>query len=349
VGVLSKLFPIEHVKSIEDIDYYRLFRAGFDTFLFDYDFTLAPWGELEIKEETERVFEKLHDMGVKVFIVTNAKRERVEHIKEKFPWIEVYWSVRKPSIERISEILNEKSISPSKCVIIGDLFLTDVLVGNRMGMYTIMVNPQTYSAIRVYKKIVGALSVILYRTFFFLFGWVFRIGALISPNERKDNIRNIDYNSLIKSGFELFIFDFDNTLAPWKSATILKENEEILKELSKKVKVLIASNSSSRRVNTNLDVEIIWRSYKPFASKVKKRIKALGVDYKKVVVIGDQLFTDVLFGNLIGAYTIKVNPIKEEEAIVTKFNRFLEKLFSKVMVQKPKISCKGGKNDDICR
>ena len=348
MGVLSKLFPIEHVKSIEDIDYDRLFRAGFDTFLFDYDFTLAPWGELEIKKETEKIFKKLHSMGVRVFIVTNAKKERVKHIKEKFPWIEVHWSVKKPSIKKISEILSRKNISPSKCVIIGDLFLTDVLVGNRMGMYTIMVNPQTYNAMRLYKKIVGFLSVILYRTLFFLFGWFFRIGALISPNEWKDNVRDIDYDSLIKSGFELFIFDFDNTLAPWKSVTILKENEKLLKKLSKKAKVLIASNSSPRKVNTDLDVEIIWKSYKPFAGKVKKRIKDLKFDHKKVVVIGDQLFTDVLFGNLIGAYTIKVNPIKEEEAIVTKFNRFLEKIFSKVMVQKPEISCKGGKNDDIC-
>jgi len=346
--VLNKLFPIEHVKSIEDIDFDRLFRAGFNTFLFDYDFTLAPWGELELKREVEEIFKKLHKMGARVFIVTNAKRERVEHIKEKFPWIEVYWNMKKPSIKEISEILSEKNVSPSNCVIIGDLFLTDILVGNRMGMYTIMVNQQVYKAVKVYKKIVGALSVILYRTLFFLFGWFFRIGALISPNEWRNSVRDIDYDSLIKDGFKLFIFDFDNTLAPWGSTFILKENEKILDELTKKVKVLIASNSLPKEVNTNLNVEMIWKSYKPFAGKVKRRIKAMGIDYKKVVVIGDQLFTDILFGNLIGAYTIKVKPINNEEAIVTKINRFLEKAFSKVLVRKPKLSHEGGKKDDIC-
>ncbi|MCD6450129.1 MAG: YqeG family HAD IIIA-type phosphatase, partial [Thermotogaceae bacterium] len=306
-----------------------------------------PWGEIKIKKETEEIFKKLNKMGAKVLIVTNAKKDRVNHIREEFPWIEVYWSVRKPSIKRISKILSEKDISPSKCVIIGDLFLTDILVGNRLGMYTIMVNPQIYEAMKVYKKIVGTLSIILYRTFFFLFGWFFRIGALISPNEWKDNVREVNYDSLIKNGFELFIFDFDNTLAPWKSTAILKENKKLLEELSKKAKVLIASNSSPRQMNNDLNLEIIWRSYKPFAGKIKRRIKDLGVNHKRVVVIGDQLFTDVLFGNLIGAYTIKVNPIKEEEAVVTKINRFLEKVFSKVIVQKPTISCKGAKNDGI--
>ena len=72
--------------------------------------------------------------------------------------------------------------------------------------------------------------------------------------------------------------------------------------------------------------------------KVRRRIRELGVDFKRVVVIGDQLFTDVLFGNLIGAYTVKVEPISKEEAFVTKMNRFFEKLFSKLTVEKPSLT-----------
>lgn len=275
-------------------------------------------------------------MGANVFVVTNAKRGRVEHLKDRFPWLEVYWSMKKPSIKKLVSILERKGIDPSKCVIIGDLFLTDVLAGNRLGMYTIMVNPMLYEAMKLYKKIVGFLGIVLYRILFFTFGWFFRMGAMISPNEWKDSIQDIDYATLIDHGFEVFIFDFDNTLAPWKSFKILPENEKLLKELSKSAKVIIASNAKPREVKT--DFEIIWRSYKPLGFKVRKRLRELGVEFKRVVVIGDQLLTDVFFGNLLGAYTIKVRPIQEEEALITKCNRCLEKIFSRTIVKKPKVS-----------
>ena len=340
--MLNRLFPIEHVKSIKDVDYDRLFKAGYDTFLFDYDFTLAPWGDLKIRPETVRIFEKLRAMGANVFVVTNAKKERVNHLKDKFPWLEVYWSMRKPSIRKLHEILRMKGIDPRRCVIIGDLFLTDVLAGNRLGMYTIMVNPMLYEAMKLYKRIIGFLGVILYRILFFTFGWFFRIGALISPNEWKDTVRDIDYDSLIEHGFKVFIFDFDNTLAPWGSYQILPENEELLRDLSKKARVLIASNARRREVKT--DFEVIWRSYKPLGCKVRRRLREMKVDFRRVVVIGDQLFTDVFFGSLLGAYTIKVKPIQEEEAFITKCNRCLEKIFSRTIVKKPKVS-----GDEECR
>ncbi len=334
--MLNKLFPIEHVKKIDDIDYDRLIKSGYDVFLFDYDFTLAPWGELKINERTRKVFEMLHELGVKVFVVTNAKKERVEHLKETFPWIKVYWSMRKPSIKRLQKVLKEEGVDPKRCVIIGDLFLTDVLAGNRAGMYTIMVNPYLYEALKFYKKFFGVLSMVLYRILFFTFGWFFRTGALISPNEWRISIKDIDYETLIEHGFKLFIYDYDNTLAPWRCETIPNEHIEILEKVAKRANVLIASNGKERNVNVSYDV--IWRSFKPIGNKIKRKIKKMGIDYKDCVVIGDQLFTDVLFGNLIGAYTIKVEPMNSKEAPITKLNRALEKMFSKILVEKPRIT-----------
>lgn len=337
--MLSKLFPVEHVKSIEDVDYDRLLKSGFENFFFDYDFTLAPWGELQIREEAERIFKHLLDNGARVFIVTNAKKSRVDHLKEKIPQLVVYWNVGKPSIKKLRDIMREWDIDAKKSVIIGDLFLTDVLAGNRLGMYTIMVQPLLWKTIRIYKKFMAFLSMILYGIFFFTVGWVFRMGSLMSPNEWRKSVKDVNFDELLKHGFRVFVFDFDNTLAPWRSGYILDENREILENLKKSAHVLIASNGRPRNVNT--DVEIIWRSRKPIAGKVKRRLKNLGIDNKRVVVIGDQLLTDVLFGNLIGAYTIKVEPIKKEEAPITKLNRLIERLFSRFIVKKPSITGEG--------
>ncbi len=337
--MLGKLFPVEHVKSIEDVDYDRLLKSGFENFFFDYDFTLAPWGELRIREEVVEIFRYLKERGARVFIVTNAKKERVDHLKSKLPWIEIYWSVGKPSIKKLKEIIEDKGINEKKSVIIGDLFLTDVLVGNRLGMYTIMVQPLLWKTLRAYKKVIAFLSMILYGIFFFTVGWVFRMGTLMSPNEWKKSISDIDFNGLLKHGFKVFIFDFDNTLAPWRSDEMLEENERLLEDLRKKATILIVSNGKPRNVKT--DVEIIWKSYKPLALKVKKILKEMEFDPRKTVVIGDQLLTDVVFGNSMGAYTIKVEPIKKEEAPITKINRLVEKIFSKLIVKKPCVSKEG--------
>ena len=339
--MLDKLFPIEHVRRVEDVDYERLFRAGYDTFLFDYDFTLAPWKTLSIDESTWRVFKRLRDMGARVLVVTNAKEERVAHLRRSFPWLEVHSNMSKPSVRKIKRILDEKGIDPRRCVIIGDLFLTDILAGNRLGMYTVMVNPRLYEAREIYKWIVGALSVALYRTAFFFFGWLFRLASLISPNEWAGGVSDIDFDRLIRHGFELFIFDFDNTLAPWRSPAIPEEHLEILLSLQRRgVEVCVVSNGRVR--NLSLPFRTLWRAGKPIAPKVRRCLKELGVDPRNVVVIGDQLFTDVLFGNLIGAYTIKTNPLKKEEAPMTKINRLLERAFMKLMVEKPRI---GGDGD----
>ncbi|HPF17697.1 MAG TPA: hypothetical protein PLN92_08965, partial [Thermotogota bacterium] len=50
----------------------------------------------------------------------------------------------------------------------------------------------------------------------------------------------------------------------------------------------------------------------------------------ETLFIGDQLFTDILTGNLLKTYTIKVEPIDlEHEFPMTKILRKLEKLFER--------------------
>ena len=338
--MLDKLFPIEHVKKIEDVDYERLVKSGYTTFLFDYDFTLAPWKTLNIDKEAERIFQRLREMGARVYIVTNAKEDRVGHLRDRFPWMRIYWNMRKPFLKRISEMLKREGIDPERCVIIGDLFITDILIGNRLGMYTVMVNPRLYETRELYKWIVGGLSIAFYRTVFFVFGWFFRLSSLISPNEWVESVGEVDYSKLLEHGFETFVFDFDNTLAPWRSNEIPDSHLEILERLlGSGAKVIVASNGKRE---IELPVPAIWRSGKPLGFKIKRKLREMGADFKKTVVIGDQLFTDVLFGNTIGAYTIKVQPLRKEEALITKMNRLLEKMFSRLLVEKPSLTSQNG-------
>ncbi len=64
----------------------------------------------------------------------------------------------------------------------------------------------------------------------------------------------------------------------------------------------------------------------------------MGLSNEEVVVIGDQLLTDVLGGNAAGFYTILVVPIVETDAKVTKFNRRIERMILNKMRKKGMIT-----------
>ena len=51
----------------------------------------------------------------------------------------------------------------------------------------------------------------------------------------------------------------------------------------------------------------------------------MGLEKDAVVVIGDQMLTDVFGGNRSGLYTIMVVPVKNSDGFITKFNRLLER------------------------
>jgi len=147
----------------------------------------------------------------------------------------------------------------------------------------------------------------------------------LKPKEWKKSIFDIDFETLLSKGFRVFIFDYDNTLAPWKEEKVPKKTLEIIENLSKRATVVIASNGREKKIE-GLKCRTIWQAKKPFARKLMKFLEEIQADQNKVVVIGDQIFTDIFFGNRMGFYTIKVEPISKREFWGTKILRLLEKL-----------------------
>jgi HAD superfamily phosphatase (TIGR01668 family) len=89
-------------------------------------------------------------------------------------------------------------------------------------------------------------------------------------------------------------------------------------------------------------------SLKPLTYKIKRKLRSLNKKPNECVLIGDQLFTDILAGNISGFYTIKIEPLSKKEGSWTKFVRKLEKLSIKMMRKKPKLfKEKGGNNNEM--
>jgi uncharacterized protein len=135
---------------------------------------------------------------------------------------------------------------------------------------------------------------------------------------------------LKEQGFEAILLDLDNTLVPYRSfeepAQGVTDWLQAIKSLG--IQVVIVSNGSKRRVEywtKRLEVPGFGPAGKPW-SGFGKALKQLGLPASKVAVVGDQVFTDVLGGNLVGAFTILVRPLSDQELIYTKAVRWLERL-----------------------
>ncbi len=73
----------------------------------------------------------------------NPSRIRIKVIADQLD-LEFTCSGAKPSTKKLRKILNKFPFSSTQVAIIGDRVFTDILVGNRLGMYTILVDSVDY-------------------------------------------------------------------------------------------------------------------------------------------------------------------------------------------------------------
>jgi len=69
----------------------------------------------------------------------NPSKKRIKLIAEQLD-LEFTYSGGKPSKRKLKKILDRIPYSSKEIAIIGDRVFTDILVGNRLGMYTILVD-----------------------------------------------------------------------------------------------------------------------------------------------------------------------------------------------------------------
>ncbi len=339
--LLKLPLPKEKANSVRDVDYNTLISKGYDTFLFDYDNTLAVWRS-DFNEKNKIVIEQLLKKKKKVAVVTNAPKERIDNLSELFgDKIKLYHSMKKPSTKEMQRVLKELKSQPEKTVIVGDLFLTDTIAGNRMGFYTVLVKPPIHEKMPFYKKIMAFLTVSSYMVFFYMIGWFFRILELGTPHIFLSDVGKVDYENLNESGYEMIIFDFDNTLESWNSEKISDEKILLMNRIKKiGMKVAIISNGKKKRIDRIKeilpDIEVISKARKPVPAKTRKMLKNYDIPPHRAVIIGDQLFTDILLGNLLGTFTIKVNPLSNKDYFTTKILRKFENFALKFIKQRLK-------------
>jgi len=153
--VLKMLCPDVYLESIYDLDLEKLKKKGIKGIITDLDNTLISWGENTIYPSLNEWFEKLRAEGFKVCIVSNNSPDRVSIFAEKFN-IPAVSGATKPRRRPFRRALEKLGIRPEEAAVLGDQVFTDVLGGNRLGLFTILVipvSPREFIGTRVVRQI----------------------------------------------------------------------------------------------------------------------------------------------------------------------------------------------------
>jgi len=154
---------------------------------------------------------------------------------------------------------------------------------------------------------------------------------ILYPKMYVSAVTQIDPVYLKELGLKAVLLDLDNTIVRRDALHFPPDVSNWISELrSLGFKLCIVSNNSRGRVGTIaglMDLPAVPRAVKPFVSCFRRALKLTGTSPGETALVGDQIFTDILGGNLTGLYTILVVPMKGKEFWGTRlFSRPLEKI-----------------------
>jgi HAD superfamily phosphatase (TIGR01668 family) len=135
---------------------------------------------------------------------------------------------------------------------------------------------------------------------------------------------------LISEGIRGVILDLDNTVVAWNAPAPTDAVRQWVSRLRLAgLKACIVSNNfrgRPRAIAETLGIPVVLAALKPIPWAFRKAMTIMGIPARQTALIGDQVFTDILGGNLVGMYTILVDPLSAQEFPTTKLVRRLERL-----------------------
>ena len=147
------------------------------------------------------------------------------------------------------------------------------------------------------------------------------------PGAYEKNAYRIDYRNYYGRGYRGLIFDIDNTLVGDNAPADERSRSLVdgLKALG--YRVMIVSNNCEERVKTFADAlgaSYVFKADKPSKKGYLEAAQKMGCKRDEVLVIGDQLFTDIWGANRSGMHSVLVGKIHFKERPHIYLKRLLE-------------------------
>lgn len=133
-GIITDLTPeILQINQIEGL-------------ILDVDETLVPIKETNITEDLAEWTNKMKQVASIWLVSNNLSRSRISTIASALD-LPYFLGARKPSRKKLASAALEMNLPVEKVAMVGDRLFTDVIAGNRLGMFTILVEPMVNPAI----------------------------------------------------------------------------------------------------------------------------------------------------------------------------------------------------------
>ncbi len=156
------------------------------------------------------------------------------------------------------------------------------------------------------------------------------------PDFALEKAYDVTVDSLKKHGIKVVFVDLDNTLIAWNNPDGTPEMRQWLHDLRDAgIPVVVVSNNKYERVKRAVEkfgVEFEAFALKPFTFGINRALKRFHVQPHEVVMIGDQLMTDIRAAKRAGLKSVLVKPLIRTDSINTQINRWRERRTMKKII-----------------
>jgi HAD superfamily phosphatase (TIGR01668 family) len=158
------------------------------------------------------------------------------------------------------------------------------------------------------------------------------MGVRLAPDAAVSRVTDIAPQVLRARGVDAVVVDLDNTLTRWNEPSCAPEVAAWLAGLrAAGIGVCILSNNGPERVRAfcaglgeGSAVPWVAHAGKPRPSAYRRALRRIGAEPGRALVVGDQLFTDVLGAKLAGLRAVLVRPLSRSEFPLTRLLRLVE-------------------------
>jgi uncharacterized protein len=115
-------------------------QHGLKGLVFDVDDTVISTHSAVVPDEVKLWMTEIKRVANITLVSNNLSHNRIRRIAGvlDLPYI---FGARKPSRKRVREAVQKMDLAFNEVAMVGDRLFTDVLVGNRLGMFSILVEP----------------------------------------------------------------------------------------------------------------------------------------------------------------------------------------------------------------
>lgn len=163
----------------------------------------------------------------------------------------------------------------------------------------------------------------------------------LTPDHYFDDLDAIDEDFFKSNDIKVIFCDIDNTLVRYSEHTMTEYSARFMQRTAKEgIRIVLLSNNTDEKrggiFQENKDVVSFSNAKKPIFSKklIIRYLKDAGLERKNALIVGDQIFTDILAGRFCRIRTLLVDPLGPSMLPLFEVKRFFEKPIKRNFIRK---------------